>query len=83
MGRSTQWIRRAIVDGVTTADGRLVKLAADAPIALASRAEYRIRPEAFRAWLVAIGYPHLPRAGELLEPPALAAQADAQAGARH
>jgi len=64
MGRSTKWIRRAIVDGVTTADGRTVKAAQT--LEISSRTTYRIPADRFRDFLLALGCRHLPaRAAEL------------------
>jgi hypothetical protein len=59
LGFSTQWIRRAIAEGVTLRDGQIVKLEAEA-LTLPGRTTYRIDSDQFAAFLVAIGRKHVP-----------------------
>jgi hypothetical protein len=59
MGFSPSWIRAAITDGVTIR-GRLVTLEAET-VTGNGRRTYRIHPDHFRTFLVAIGWSRLPR----------------------
>lgn len=62
MGFTTEWIRRAISEGVTVR-GRIVKLDAER-LTLKRRTYYRIHEDSFVAFLQAIGWKHLPRRSE-------------------
>ena len=59
LGFTTDWIRRAITDGVPV-DGGVVKLEAER-LLLTRRTQYRIHEEKFTVFLQAIGWKHLPR----------------------
>jgi hypothetical protein len=59
MGFTTEWIRRAISEGVMVR-GRVVKLEAER-LELDRRTHYRIHEDSFIAFLQAIGWKHLPR----------------------
>ncbi len=59
MGFTTEWIRRAISEGVTIR-GQVVKLEAER-LVLDRRTHYRIHEDSFVVFLMAIGWKHLPR----------------------
>lgn len=63
MGFTTEWIRRAITEGVDVR-GHTVKLEAERLVS-ARRTHYRIHEDSFIAFLVAIGWKHLPRRTEV------------------
>ena len=58
MGFTTEWIRRAISEGVTVR-GEVVKLEAER-LVLDRRTHYRIHEESFVTFLQAIVWKHLP-----------------------
>jgi hypothetical protein len=58
LGYTTDWIRRAIADGVPV-DGGVVKLEAER-LSLTRRTQYRIHEDKFTDFLIAIGWKHLP-----------------------
>jgi hypothetical protein len=60
MGYSTQWVRQAITRGVTAADGRTLKLAADAMSLTARRPTFRVYRDDFITFLTAIGWKRIP-----------------------
>lgn len=59
MGFTTEWIRRAIVEGVTVR-GVVVRLDAET-LDINGRRKYRIHEDRFGEFLQAIGWKHLPR----------------------
>jgi hypothetical protein len=59
MGFTTEWIRRAIVDGVRV-KGELVRLEAET-LEVNGRRTYRVHMDAFSDFLQAIGWKHLPK----------------------
>jgi len=65
MGFTTQWIRRAITEGVKV-DGQVVKLEAER-LELDTVTHYRIHEESFVAFLQAIGWKHLPRTDPVVQ----------------
>jgi hypothetical protein len=71
MGFTTEWIRRAILDGVIVR-GVLVRLDAET-LEINGRRTYRIHEHKFSEFLVAIGWKHLPRP-PLRPPPATTAE---------
>lgn len=60
MGMTPEWIRQAILEGVPF-HGAVVKLQAERLPSSGRRHLYRIHVDAFRTFLTAIGWTHLPR----------------------
>jgi hypothetical protein len=68
LGFTTEWIRRAITDGVNV-HGVLLKLEAET-LTFNKRRTYRIHLDKFTQFLRAIGWKHLPARGDVTNGPA-------------